>query len=374
MKHNLAWVVAMATATVVACAATETTIPSPAGEGGTNTPLPGMDGSVSETSTPEGGSSGSSGSSSGDVELAVCGDGNKAANEQCDDGNNADGDGCSKNCTTESAGPNDVCPGVAIALTGAGADTRKGTVSGTTGSIFGQTAGGCGGATGKDAVYSVTADVTGLLTAKVTSTFDSILYARRTCDDTKTESACNDAAGSAGGEMIRIPVTKDQPVFLFVDGYSGSNGTFTLDVEVATSFCGNGVAEAPEACDDGNTVAGDGCAPDCSLEAGGVLTDCPGQGISLTGAGGAPRRISLAGSTSVATSSTQTASGCTASGRNTVYAITPDVDGSIVASLVATSPRIDRYVPSSSAERGTRAATLSSPGRAPISSCSFGAA
>jgi len=336
MKVKLALVVASATALVVACAATETTPPPVDGDAGPGTLVPGTEEPGTDEPKPErdAGSRGDSGS--GGVDTAVCGDGTKAGGEECDDGNNADGDGCSKDCKVESAGPNDVCPGVAIPLTGTGADMRRGSVSGSTSAIFGQTAGSCGGASGKDAVYSVTPDVTGLLTATVTSTFDSILYARRTCDDTKTEAACNDAAGSTGGETIKIPVTKDQPVFLFVDGYSGSTGTFKLDIEVATSFCGNGVAESPEACDDGNTLAGDGCAPDCSLEAGGVLTDCPGQGIFLTGVGDAPRKISLAGSTSVATSSTQTASGCTASGRNTVYAITPDVNGSIVASLVAT--------------------------------------
>ena len=99
----------------------------------------------------------------------------------------------------------------------------------------------------------------------------------------------------------------------------GLTGTFTLDVEVATAFCGNGVAEPPEACDDGNTVAGDGCAPDCTLEAGGILTACPGQSVFRTGAGSAPRTIPFAGSTSVATSSTQSAVGCNGNGRNTVY-------------------------------------------------------
>ena len=275
---------------------------------------------------------------------AVCGDGKREHGEECDDGNNADGDGCSATCKTESAGPNDVCPGVVIPLTLTGADLRKGSVSGTTESIFGQTGGSCGGASGKDAVYSVTSDVTGLLTAKLTSTFDSVLYARRTCDDAKTEAACNDAPGSAGGEMIRVPVTKDQPVFLFIDGYGGSTGTFTLDVEVATAFCGNGVAESPEACDDGNAIAGDGCAPDCTLEAGGILTACPGQGVSLTGVGTAPRKISFAGSTSVATSSTQSAVGCNGNGRNTVYAITPDVSGSMKVKLLATYNKATLHV------------------------------
>ena len=34
------------------------------------------------------------------------------------------------------------------------------------------------------------------------------------------------------------------------------------------SMCGNGVREAAELCDDGNTVSGDGCAQQCVVEAG----------------------------------------------------------------------------------------------------------
>ncbi|MFH2011067.1 MAG: DUF4215 domain-containing protein [bacterium] len=33
-----------------------------------------------------------------------------------------------------------------------------------------------------------------------------------------------------------------------------------------SAVCGNGIVEAGEACDDGNTVAGDGCAPNCTIE------------------------------------------------------------------------------------------------------------
>lgn len=264
-----------------------------------------------------------------------CGDGTVGAGEECDDGNNVGSDGCSAACKIESAGPDDVCPGKAITLTGTGSDPRKGTVTATTSASYSQYSGSCGGGTGKDAVYVVTPDVTGLLTAKLTGSFDALLYARRTCADTKTEAACNDAPGSSGGEQIKIAVTKNQPVYLFVDGYSGSAGTFALDLEVATAFCGNGVAEAPEVCDDGNNAAGDGCAADCTFEAGGVLKDCPGQGVQLSGAGNAPRTVSFSGTTAGLGSSTVSPAGCSGGGPNAVYAVTPDVNGSMTAKLVS---------------------------------------
>lgn len=325
MKRHLTWAL-VASAVVIACATNEELDFTPAPDQPSSSILDG--GTGPDTGGPVANDAGP------DPSL-TCGDGKPNPGEECDDGNNVDGDGCSKTCKRESAGANDVCPGTAIALTGTGADPRKGSVQGDTSKVYPHYAGSCGGGTGKDAVYSVTPDVTGLLTAKVTSAFDSVVYARRTCADAKTESGCNDAQGLKGGDTIKVPVTKNQPVFLFVDGYSGSSGPFTLDVEVATAFCGNGVAEAPEACDDGNTTAGDGCAADCTLESGGIIDDCPGQSVLLSGTGVAPRQISFAGTTLNRAKSLSPAV-CSGSGSNTVYAITPDVDGSLTAKLVAT--------------------------------------
>ncbi len=334
MKLSLAWAAAIAVV-VAACATTDATGDAVLHEDNVtpSTPLPSDD-----AGSAIGQDAGIDGSPDGStpIDQSVCGDAKKAANEECDDGNNADGDGCSASCKNESAAPEDLCPGTEIVLTGAGSSPRKGSVSGNTSQVYGHYSSTCGGATGRDAVYMVKPDVTGILKAKLTSSFDSVFYARRSCDETKTEVSCNDAPGSAGGEQLSVPVTKDQPVFLFVDGYSGSTGTFTIEIEVATAFCGNGVAELPEACDDGNSVAGDGCAPDCTFEAGGDITDCPGQGILLKGTGNAERKVSFAGTTTGLPSSTLTAASCSSSGPNAVYAITPDTDGALTATMVAT--------------------------------------
>ncbi len=47
------------------------------------------------------------------------------------------------------------------------------------------------------------------------------------------------------------------------DGTRSLNDTWEL---VSTSECGNGILEAGEQCDDGNTVSGDGCSANCTIE------------------------------------------------------------------------------------------------------------
>lgn len=266
---------------------------------------------------------------------AVCGDGKLAKSEQCDDGNNADNDGCSSTCTPEVSGPNDVCPGVAVTLSGTGDQDRTARITGDTSSVYNQYTGSCGGASGTEAVYVVTSDMSGFMRVNLTSTFDSMLYARRACDDAKTEVACNDATGNAGGDSILVSVTKGEPMYLFVDGYAGSTGAFTLDIDIQEPSCGNGLIEVPETCDDGNTAPGDGCASDCSLEPGGVISDCPGQDILLKGTGDSPRHVALANTTLGLTSSTLSAGSCNSGGYNHVYGFNPDVSGTLTLNLVA---------------------------------------
>lgn len=262
-----------------------------------------------------------------------CGDGKKDPGEECDDGNNASTDGCSPDCKIEIAGDDDVCPGQTLPLAIVGT-TYKGTVSATTATAYDQYVGSCGGTLGKERVYAVTPAISGVMAAKVASAAPSIVYARRTCDDDQTEAACGESSGAANGEPLRIAVTKDEPVYLFVDATKGLESDFTLDVEIAISQCGDGFAQSPEQCDDGNLDSGDGCAPDCTFESGGVVTTCPGETINLHGTGDSPRRVSFAGTTAGA-SSGLSITACTSLGPNTVYAVVPDIDGSMNASLVA---------------------------------------
>ncbi len=278
-----------------------------------------------------------------DTAPSSCGNKKVDTGEECDDGNNNNGDGCSSTCTWEKAVENDICPGTVIALTGTGSDPRKGSVSGTTVTALNHYSSSCGGGSGKDVVYTFTPPQNGTATVKFTAAYDAILAIRSTCSDSTTELACLEP--TAGTVTKTFPVFKDTPVSLIVDGYAGASGTFTIDVEVNVASCGNGVAEIPEACDDGNTTDGDGCSKTCTLESGGILDACPGQPFKLKGTGTAPRKLSLAGDTSKATASSTGSSGCFYwEAKNLVYAIQADVAGSLHTDLLATYPFSNMHI------------------------------
>lgn len=138
----------------------------------------------------------------------VCGDGISLAPEECDDGNTASGDGCTSDCKLE--------PGYACDPEGAPCHIVR-----------------CGDGIldGIERVYYN----------------DAGTPQTDTCDDGNTvsgdgcSSICRIEAGwtcDTPGEACRPPT------------------------------CGNGRYEAPEQCDDGNTQAGDGCSATCTLEPG----------------------------------------------------------------------------------------------------------
>ncbi|MEJ7729410.1 MAG: DUF4215 domain-containing protein [Polyangiaceae bacterium] len=309
-------------------------------------------GSPAASSASSGGSSGSGGAGgqggvggqggAGGAVLPSCGDGILDPGEQCDDDNNDPDDGCSPSCAFEPTGPDDVCPGVEITLTGVGEEPRIGSASGTTTTVLDQYGSFCGGS-GADTVFALTPDVTGQLTATLVADYDSVLHARGDCDDGSSEIDCNDVSlPGGGGEEIQFQVAANQTYFIFVDGYGGTSGNFTLDVVVETAFCGNGEAELPEACDDANSVSGDGCTA-CQHDPGGIIDDCPGMPIFLSGSGNDPRVISLIGDTSTMAAGNSPVS-CSGSGNQAVYAVNPDVDGSMKVDYLATFPNATLHV------------------------------
>ncbi len=296
---------------------------------------------VSSSSTGSDGGGGEAGGGGGPS--AFCGDGDVDPGEGCDDGNNMDGDGCSALCEFEPTGPDDVCPGEEIALSPVANDVQLGSIGGDTSTVLPHYGASCGGSS-SDAVFVVIPDVSGQLTATLNSDYDAVLHARTDCDDDATELACQDDGLASDAEVVGFEVSAGVPVYLFVDGYGGETGNFTLDISVATAFCGNGIAELPEKCDDGNTAAGDGCAADCQIEPGGVADDCPGQTLILSSNDPLEvRHVGLLGDTELMTTGIVPTS-CSGGGRQEVFAIVPDVSGHMTVQMTAEYDDATLYV------------------------------
>lgn len=62
----------------------------------------------------------------------------------------------------------------------------------------------------------------------------------------------------------------------YVDVQGRSASPYVLSLALGSQQCGNGTREAPEACDDGARLAGDGCNSTCGLEVSGPLLGAPG--------------------------------------------------------------------------------------------------
>lgn len=278
------------------------------------------------------------GGSKTDAPGVGCGNGVLEPGEGCDDGNATSGDGCSATCVVENAPDGGgACPGSAIALVPQG-DRRIGSVSSTTAnasSSFDSTT--CGGGNGKDLVYSITSDVAGVGRVVLDAQFDAILSARTTCASSATELGCHTTPVGGGKTELRFPVAKNVPTFVVVDGLAGKSGSFKLDVEIGATICGDGVAQYPEQCDDGNVAAGDGCSASCQLEGGDPgVGKCPGIGYPFTGSAAGPKTVSFGGDVSLL-SNTMGTFGCSsiAGGADQAYAITPSIDGALTAVLTA---------------------------------------
>ena len=66
--------------------------------------------------------------------------------------------------------------------------------------------------------------------------------------------------------------------WLRVRAFSGSAQitSYTVTVQIATNFCGNGVVEAGEQCDDSDQTSGDGCSATCQWETAGTASGAGG--------------------------------------------------------------------------------------------------
>lgn len=288
-----------------------------------------------------------------DATVPRCGDGQLTAGEECDDGNAVSGDGCSIACKTEATTtlPEDACPGGEIVLTSAGT-SRTGSVTGNNAALNPNYETTCGGGNGKDAIYKIVSDRPGRATARLTADFAGLLSLRGDCEPATVETTCEAAAAEGAPVEIVFPLAAGQTLFLAVDALAGGTGNYTLDVTVEDSSCGDGVAQLPEQCDDGNAVTGDGCNASCQLDdPPSAPGTCPGASYTLVGSAAGPVSVSFAGDTSLL-ANTSEEQNCNPSvtpswssgGRDQVYAITPTISGGLTTTLFPTYTRPSLHV------------------------------
>ncbi len=285
-----------------------------------------------------------------DVELekAVCGNGRIEGGEACDDGNNVDGDTCSATCTIEPLGSpsRDTC---------AQAEPLVFDVDGVTGAHHTQVKGGnwnltsagslaapCGATVGRDAFFTFTAPINGVVQVKVDASYNVTPALRDACPPSTGAAflICSNRTSLPGGEFFTYPVQQNKTYWIIVDAPNATNdrGAFTMDVAIKAEDCGDGVVGGTEECDDGNKTAGDGCDASCKLEPLAGADTCPGHAVALTGVGMDVRSAVVTLST--ASLAAHTSGTCGGNAREGVVAITSDVSGTMRAELRGIWPTV----------------------------------
>lgn len=208
--------------------------------------------------------------------------------------------------------------------------------------------------TAKDIVYEVTADERGKVTAVVTPApgYDAVLYARKGPCASGDQLACGDKAGGGGAETAEFFVEANDKFYVAVDGKNGSGGSYTLKIHLAPgSYCGDGVVDPEEACDDGNTYGGDGCSAKCVPDGAPKATqNCPGQTVHVWQL---PVEIS---SSTDNNPNLQKASCGGGGGREAIYAVVPHRTGVMMATASSDVYDVLVYARSENCLSGTEVA------------------
>ena len=78
-----------------------------------------------------------------------------------------------------------------------------------------------------------------VITVTPGTSLDAILSVRRSCGDAMSEIACVDRGSGGQADTITLQDLEPGPLYIFVDGYDRSTGTFSLRVEERVSACGS---------------------------------------------------------------------------------------------------------------------------------------
>lgn len=195
----------------------------------------------------ESGAAGTGGAAGAGGGLPVrCGDGKVTQGEQCDDGNTDEGDLCSLQC--------EVTPPLGSGQTGCENGVLGGGVpvhvfdndvivlngntanSGLNAQGFGVACSPDQTALSPDMIFAVTVHkpAGGNLRAFVNAQFDSVLYARRTCNGTQL--TCDDnVTPTTSGEVVFVTMNDNETVWVVVDGYGAATpdrGPFSLTLSI----------------------------------------------------------------------------------------------------------------------------------------------
>ena len=88
--------------------------------------------------------------------------------------------------------------------------------------------------------------------------------------------ASSSVGGTGGSSANQNGGEGTGPIFTLPDAATGSDVAQSCVKTAAGSCCGNSTLDQGEGCDDGNTVGGDGCSPQCTIETNYVCS-VPGQ-------------------------------------------------------------------------------------------------
>lgn len=163
----------------------------------------------------------------------ACGDG--VCDTSCEDQTS-----CAADCAGASV-EGDKCPGVLVPVSSAGGTV---VVNGDTSlapppSEAKGTAGCAPSSTAtEELIYQVQPNESGtlLILLEPGPGFDSQLYVRSGSCTTGEQIGCDDAIGNGVSEIVEVEVTAGNKVSVFVDGYSGSTGPFTLQILLSATI------------------------------------------------------------------------------------------------------------------------------------------
>jgi fibro-slime domain-containing protein len=186
---------------------------------------------------------------------SVCGDGIRAPNEQCDDHNTANGDGCSSTCTVETGWacpPSTNClPVCGDGIVVAGVEQCDPTTPNTTACTNCKL--NAGYTCGTNGLGPCKATVCGNATPP-TAAPGTTAYINTAKASAEPGEGCDDGNTIAGDGCG--PTCQLEPVV-----------TIGVNPSVAVT-CGDGLVTGSEQCDDGNLTDGDGCDHNCQTESG----------------------------------------------------------------------------------------------------------